>query len=495
MPEHISTLIIILTIATTIFALAKSQIEPLVQPEEYIRWRNSWIIITLIAFLAGNFVIYLLATGFYVWYAVKKVENRLAFYFAILFAIPVISVRLGPFFNIDYVSLLSIVILLPMFFSKKWRMDSPRFGKLLGDWLVILLITLMTLLEMRGTTVTDALRNGIVYSLTIFLPYFVTSRAIKDYNQLKVAIIGFTLAGIIAGSLGIFEYLFSWLLYNPLSNALNTPFSLGSYLARGNSLRALSSLGHPLILGLLMVIVFGFYLYVAPLIKNKWLRLLCQLVVLGGLIAPVSRGPWVAAAALFFFYLALGPKLIKKMSIAIIMTVIAAASLPVIPGGEKVIDLLPFVGKTGQFNASYREVLFDKGLLIIAREPLFGVPEPADEPEMEDMVQGEGIVDIVNSYLNIVLAYGIPALILYCWLFLIALFRVNKSRKRIKDKNSEEYRCGRVLIATMLAVLMAIFSTSSIGAIPTIIYSLVGLMFSYSRVIDKAYKKKISWNQ
>jgi hypothetical protein len=382
-----------------------------------------------------------------------------------------------------------------MFFYKKWRPETPGFGKMLTDWLVIILITLMTLLEMRGTTVTDALRNGIVYSLTIFLPYFVASRAIKDFNQLKVVIIAFTLAGIIAGSLGIFEFLFKWLLYNPLSNALNTQFSLGSYLARGTSLRALSSLGHPLILGLLMVIVFGLYLYVAPLIQNKWLRLLCQLVILGGLIAPISRGPWVAAAALLFIYIAIGPQVMKKMTIAIIFTVLAGASLPFVPGGEKVINLLPFVGNVGKFNASYREVLFDRGLMIVAREPLFGVPEPADEPEMEDMVQGEGIVDIVNSYLNIVLGYGIPALILYCWIFLIALYRANKSKNRIKDKKSEEYRCGRALIATMLAVLIAIFSTSSIGAIPTMLYSLTGIMLSYSRVIDKTYKRKIRWDQ
>jgi O-antigen ligase len=203
----------------------------------------------------------------------------------------------------------------------------------------------------------------------------------------------------------------------------------------------------------------------------------------------------VAAAALLFIYIAIGPQVMKKMTIAIIFTVLAGASLPFVPGGEKVINLLPFVGNVGKFNASYREVLFDRGLMIVAREPLFGVPEPADEPEMEDMVQGEGIVDIVNSYLNIVLGYGIPALILYCWIFLIALYRANKSKNRIKDKKSEEYRCGRALIATMLAVLIAIFSTSSIGAIPTMLYSLTGIMLSYSRVIDKTYKRKIRWDQ
>lgn len=80
MPEHIATLIVILTIATAIFVLAKKQIESIVQPQEFILWRNAWFIITLIAFLASNFWVYILATGLYVNYVIKKVENRIAFF-------------------------------------------------------------------------------------------------------------------------------------------------------------------------------------------------------------------------------------------------------------------------------------------------------------------------------------------------------------------------------------------------------------------------------
>jgi len=114
---------------------------------------------------------------------------------------------------------------------------------------------------------------------------------------------------------------------------------------------------------------------------------------------------------------------------------------------------------------------------------------------MEDMVQGEGIVDIVNSYLNIVLGFGIPALMLYVGFFLLAIWRVFRSRRKIKDKSSDEYRCGTALIATMLAVMVAIFSTSSIGAIPTIIYSLAGILYAYARVINAKYKRKFNWQQ
>lgn len=495
MPEHFKSLIVILTIASTIFYLARKHIEPLLPTGEFVRWRNTWLIVTLIAFLASNFWVFILATGIYVRRAAQSVENRLAFFAALLFAVPLIYSRLPFLFDIDYARLLILIILLPMFLTTKWREDAPRLGKTSADWLLILLIILMTILEMRGRTVTDALRSGMGYSIDMFLPYFIASRAIKDFKQLKAVIIGFAFAGLIAGSIAFFENLSQWLVYNPLANALTGGhFSLGAYLGRGTSLRALSSLGHPLILGLAMLITFGFFLFIAPSIKNKKMRWICQLTIIAGLIAPVSRGPWVAATALLFIFIALGPKVIKKMSIALLLAALAAAALPVIPGGQKVINLLPFVGNVDPYNVDYREVLLEKGVAIVMRNPLFGVYEAALEPEMEDMVQGEGIVDIVNSYLNIVLSNGIPGFLLYVGFFALALYLVNRSRKKIKDKMSDEALCGRALIATMLGVLMAIFSVSSIGIITTMIYFLAGIMFSYARIINNTYKKKpFSW--
>jgi O-antigen ligase len=177
-----------------------------------------------------------------------------------------------------------------------------------------------------------------------------------------------------------------------------------------------------------------------------------------------------------------------------LMSILVGVSLPVIPGGEKIINMLPFVGNVDKFNVDYREVLFDKALLIVQREPLLGVPEPSNEPEMEDMKQGEGIVDIVNSYLNIVLGYGVPGLLLYVGFFLLAIYHVYKSRMKIRDKNSDEYLCGTALIATMVAVLLAIFSVSSIGVIPTVIFTLAGIMFSYARIVNHTYKRKASFS-
>ena len=55
MPEHLRALVVILILAAFTFFLAKKITATLISPEQFKRWRNAWIGITLIAFLAGNF--------------------------------------------------------------------------------------------------------------------------------------------------------------------------------------------------------------------------------------------------------------------------------------------------------------------------------------------------------------------------------------------------------------------------------------------------------
>ena len=128
--------------------------------------------------------------------------------------------------------------------------------------------------------------------------------------------------------------------------------------------------------------------------------------------------------------------------------------------------------------------MIDRSLLIINKYPVFGVFDPKQEPEMEDMVQGEGIIDIVNSYLIITLYNGLVGLSLFVGFFTLVLLSILNKMRSIKDKQSEDYLCGRALLATLLAVLVTIFTTSGIGIIPIVYWSLAGLIFSYIRVTN-----------
>lgn len=492
MPEHFRALIVILTIGILVFFYEKKAIRPLLLPEEFSRWRNAWFAITLIAFLSQNFWLFIGFSGAYLLYISKSEKNIFALYFTLILAIPTISARIPVLFDISFVRLLALTLLLPFFLSFRAGQGTPSLGKPLSEKLLIAFILLNTVLTLRTHTFTDTMRYGIYGFTDIFLPYYAASRAIKDFEQLKKVMIALLVACFVVGAIGTFEYIKSWLLYNPLQDALRVEWDMGSYLGRGDSLRAMASLDHPIILGFVMTIGLGFYLFIAPSIKSKILRLTGFGLLIAGLIASLSRGPWVGTAVLLLVLVAYSKKALRGFAMLAIAIIFALPMLNLIPGGDKIINLIPFVGETDKENVEYRQKLIDRAILIVQRNPFFGVPDSRKEPEMADMVQGQGIVDIVNSYVGVATGNGLVGLSLFVGFFALVLLRIHNSLKKIADKSSEEYLCGRSLLATMIAALVIIFTVSGIGVIPTIYWSLAGLIFTFSRVTSQATVTKTS---
>ncbi|MGB7816904.1 MAG: O-antigen ligase family protein [Methylotenera sp.] len=486
MPEHIRALIAILFISTFVFYYAQKAIGPMLLPKEFSRWRNAWLAVTLLAFISQNFWLFIILCSLFLLYMAKSEQNKFALYFAIILAIPIISARIPGLFDINYARLLSLTLLLPIFISLKKNPDAPSLGKPLAEKFLLAYLLLNIILLMRGTTFTDSLRYGFYTFTDYFLPYYAASRAIKDFDQLKKVMIAFVLACLLVGAIGAFEFKKSWLLYSALTDSLHADWDMGTYLGRGSSLRALASLGHSAVLGFIMMVGLGFYLFIAKSIKSNMLRLTGLGLIVAGLISALTRGSWVGTAILLLVFTAFGPKIIRRFSLLGISTIIAIQALYWIPGGEKVINLMPFVGKVDKSNVDYREKLIDKSILVIQKYPLFGVFDARQEPEMEDMVQGQGIIDIVNTYLGVALGMGLVGLSLFLGFFALVLMNLRKSLKRIVDKKSEEYLCGRSLLATMSAVLFTIFTVSSIGILPNIYWALAGLIFSYGRVTNLA---------
>ncbi len=486
MSYHFLTLTFILFLATLTFIFAYKAFEPLLPTDQLKKWRNSWYIVTLIAFLASNFWIYIIVCGLYVRYFSKREENIFALYFVLLLAIPPIdklipAIGISHLFPINYPRLLSLTLLLPLLLSLRNKPDRIPLGSTTPDKLILLIIILTFFLTLRGTSFTDAIRYGVTGFLDVFLPYYTASRVIKNMSQLKTVMIGFIIGCLIAAAIGIFEYRSSWLLYNTLDESLGVSWSMGGYLGRGGDIRAIASTGHSLILGYVTMIALGFYLFISQSIKSTTIRYVGFAFIGLGLFVTLSRGPWVGAVALFMAYLAMGSKFFRKFIVFILVALLAIPTLQMIPGGNKIIDILPFIGTSEQFNVDYRERLLTDSMKVIINNPIFGVFDARTEPEMQDLVQGEGIIDIVNTYLGIALFQGLVGLSLFLGFFLLALSTTYKAMRRF-SKNSEEHLCGRSLIASLVGVLVTIYTVSTIGVIPIVFWSLAGLMLSYSRI-------------
>ena len=171
MPEHFRALIVILTIAMLVFFYGKKAIGPLLLPKEFSRWRNAWFAITLVAFLSQNFWIFIGFSTAYLLYIAKSEQNIFALYLTLFLAIPGISARIPALFDISYIRVLALTLLLPFFISSKPSLGIPRLGKSFTEKLMLAFIFLNLILILRTQTFTNTLRYSIYGFTDIFLPY------------------------------------------------------------------------------------------------------------------------------------------------------------------------------------------------------------------------------------------------------------------------------------------------------------------------------------
>lgn len=492
MPENLRALLVILILAAFTFFFVRKITHLLISTEQFRRWRNAWFGVTLIVFLAGNFWVYVILTALLLLYLGRREANPFALFLVLLFAVPRFSDNIPGFglvnflFAVDYVTVLSLAVLLPAFLRLRKQADTVPFLRYWPDKLLLAYLMLDVVLLMRDTTFTDAMRGGLANFTDVFLPYYVASRGIKNLQQLKEALVAFVLAGMLTGLIAMFEYTKFWLLYSELTNSMGIHWSMGSYLGRGDSLRALASLGQPIALGYIMVVTLGCYFFLAKYIQNRILRLLGWALILGGLFAPLSRGPWVGAAILVIFYILISPKATKRMTYLALATLLVIPLLSSFPVGQKIINMLPFIGKTDTENVEYRVKLLDNAFIVFNRYPFFGSTKYRNELADLGMLQGEGIVDVVNTYLDVVLEYGLVGLVLYIGFFIMILVSIYRSIKEVSDEDSEVDVLGRILLAVLVAILVTITTVSSILIIPVVYWTFAGLGLSYG-FIAKGY--------
>lgn len=491
MPVYLRALVVILVLATVIFAFAKAPACALAcAPADFERRRNLWFGITLAVFLAHNFYIYIFAAAALLLTALPKEQNRLAMYFSLLFAAPALPSELpgfgviNHFFVIDYPRLLSLTVLLPTALSLRKQAGSMPFGRLATDKLIAGYIALNFFLAASySDNLTNTVRTGLFYVIIdIFLPYYVASRALKDLNDFRDALMAFVIGVMILSAVATFEYGKSWLLYENLEPVLGVKSTgFGSFLARGESLRANGSAGQPVVLGCIVIAALGFYLYLKKMILKPLTWRLGLLVLLAGLLAPVSRGPWIGAIAGLLVFVALGPAPMMGLAKLGLICAIVVPAVLVSPAGEKIIDLIPFVGTVEPQNAEYRQRFLEVGIEVMKQSPFFGNYYFGKLREFDEL-RPQGLLDTLNVFLTVALETGGVGLFFFAGVAVAAAVGIFIGMQRTIDRNDEGYLLGRALLSTMVAIIVIMNTISNILLIPTIYWLVCGIGAAYARL-------------
>lgn len=490
MPEYLYALIHILILSTVLFAFANRPALAIIGRGDFARRRNIWFGLTLAAFLAQNFLVYAFIAVPLLLYAKRRESNLPALYFFILFALPAATFTIPGWglinflFELSHARMLALLILLPAFFSLIRKSGTLPFGRAGSDKALATYLLLTVILYLRDTTLTDTLRQTFYLFIDVFLPFFVISRSLKNLQTFKDALLSLVLAIMILALIAVIESFRDWLLYRSVIAAFGLTGGMTGYLGRDGLLRVSASVGHPIALGYLMVVGMGFYLFLQEKIQQKTIRRLGMVLLAAGLIAPLSRGPWLGACVLFIVFIATGRNPVHRLMGLALSGTLALLLISTLPGGERVINLLPFIGTTEKSNVEYRQRLITNSLIVIQRHPWFGSIHFMETTEMLALYEG-GIIDVVNTYIRIALEKGIVGLGLFVGFFALVVIGVKRAMRSIADRKSQEYLLGRVLLATLLAILLIIFTVSSISIIPLVYWSVAGLGVAYAQMVRK----------
>lgn len=491
MPSHLKALLVILFLASLVFVFAKGPVCAVATTaKDFERRRNLWFCVTLIAFLAHNYWVYIVGVAVILLAIGPREPNKIAMYFFLLFALPEIPQDIGGlglinyFFTIDYIRLLALAILLPAYLSLRKRPDVATFGSLLPDKLLIGYHVLIILLMANATSFTNLLRQGVFYPfLDVFLPYYVVSRSLKDVGGFRDALTGFVMAALVLSAIGAFESSRHWLLYSALDEALDAPWVYGRYLMReGAGLRALATAGQPIPLGFVIAVAVGLYLFLMRSVASANLRKLVFAVLLVGLVAPVSRGPWVGAVVMILVFVLTGPSAATRIAKLGLAGLVATSVALMSPFGEKLLGFLPFIGNVEDDNVVFRQRLLSNSINVILDNPFFGSFESVYSEAMQELKSASGLIDIVNTYVAVALGSGLVGLSLFVGFFVVVVAGVFKAMRQLQDKDDEQFVLGQALLATLVGILVIIFTVSSITIIPVTYWSVAGLAVGYAQM-------------
>jgi hypothetical protein len=483
-------LIIVLLISLGVFRLA-GPVARLYCPEKGFANRcKAWLALTAVVFLAPNFWIFLFVAAPILIVLGKNDSNPAAAFLFLLFLMPPVSVRvpmvgISFLINLDFPLLMSFCLLTPV----AWRLYQDKTKPAVSglntlDVLLLAYCLLTAFLFVRPeiargvlaeVTFTDCLRRAISIFFSLFIPYFVISRTSTNRAAVQDMVASFGIKCALLAAVAIFEGARSWLLYGELLSRWG--LSSGGYLARGGDIRAMASTGHPLTLGFVLAVALGFWLYLQEDVppKTKWA---ITGVFLFGLLADYSRGPWIGAILAYFAFAALGPRALSKMFKATAGMALLGLAIVVSPLGQKVARVIPYFGGTVDVgNVVYRERLFDRAWQIIMSHPLLGDQQAL--LKMEDMRQGEGIIDLVNGFITILLSNGFVGLMLYLLFIVTALIKAFRMSTATAKSDPSFSRLGACLVASMLGAMLMTW----VGGLVDIMTSaLVGLMAAYAAV-------------
>ncbi|MGF1642328.1 MAG: O-antigen ligase family protein [Thiotrichales bacterium] len=464
----------------------------------------AWLIVPVAILVTKNiWITFALIVLFKIYFLRNDVHKNLMFYLFMFPALPEAYSfpfwEAGNFYiaDLNLQFIMGLFVLLPLLpgiwaMNREATEDGQSEIKRKLPWLVLVFALLLIVGAFREryefrVTLFSSIRESFVILLVFALPFYVLLKSVRNFRDIENYLGAIALSGIFLGVFAFIEEALRWKVYNELGFYLNafTPGSIATfYDFRGSLLRVSGSLGHPITFGFYLTIVLASVMY---LLRRNSLSIVITLMFVGmftiAILFTVSRGAMVGLA-LFWMVLfvykfhPIARRLMFVMSLVIGVLFVAVGDNLL---STRSVESVTQLDKEGTFN--YRLELAKTSVVVMQRHLLFGSRNYKGEPEMQKLVQGQGIVDMVNGYIHIAMEYGLVGLLVFLGLILGAIRTGFRWIAQGEFRGDSRYTyLGATFIAMILSLSVQFAFTSFDGSIVSYLFLGFAVVFA-SRVV------------
>ena len=405
-------------------------------------------------------------------------KAKLATYWIAVFLFPPLQASIPGLGDInrlivlDHFRIAGLVLLLPSAFTLTFERREKRPANWAMDIAIFAYPVVHILLQLQSATLSAILRATTELVLDLGLPYYVMTRGVRTWEELRSLLRMTLLACMFAASVAFLEAALQKNIYSDLEWVYGMRWSLTHTLMRAGMNRVQAMTPEPIIFALQILLTMGLWAGVAAVDCRKSVNRLVALMLAVAMFLTWSRGPWFGAIIFGMALLAVTRLSPRIFGILLVAALVGAVGLKAGGADENIMALLKGVfGSSREESGSieYRNRLLDTALALIKQSPWTGVPNYA--AGMQDLVQGEGIIDLVNAYLTVMLESGAIGLVLFVAPFIVALSQILRAlRAAASDPEARpQLLLLRAFAALIVGVMATIFTTSVFERVPFIL--------------------------
>lgn len=340
--------------------------------------------------------------------------------------------------------------------------------------LPFLIFLILETSQARDPTLTNTLRQLVPVIFAIGMPYFLMSRSLNTPEDVRRFVLAIALAGFVMAAVAIIEARLHWLVYKQIDSNLNIEAFINPYgKMRGGVIRAPASFAESTSLGVFLAIAGVAVLGIRSSFSSHRNYLIALGLIGLGLTAANSRNAFIGIAlgllAFDFYRRRYGPLAIK-LGVGAALYLIALMAAQFSPYVATMIGR----GEGTQGSTDYRMALLTRGMEEIRKNPVIGTNLKNALENLEDLRQGEHIIDLVNGYITYGLTLGYTGII-GLLLFFISLCVAMFAAKRALARNVIVGDIAGFVFATSASMIVISFFTGFGGQNSTPFYMVCAL--------------------